>query len=77
MNASKSCRRSLGRVIVDSLEGIRGRSGFPDGSEALAGGAAGPVAMDLGLLLGVAGETLDCFGWAPNWIVIQTNIQCP
>jgi hypothetical protein len=56
---------------VDSLEGVGGSSCLPHGGEALSRRTARPVAIDLGLLLGVAGKALDCFVGAHTTIVVR------
>ena len=56
---------------MDSLESVGGSCRFPNGSETLASGPALPVAIDLGLLLGMAAEALNCLMHTHNTIVFQ------
>lgn len=59
LNASKSWRRSSGRVVLDPFESISGHRRIPNREESLCGGPAPPIAVHLCLLFLMAGEFAD------------------
>src|SRR5271157_1391182 len=60
LNASKSCFRSSGRIIVCTLELVGGSGRVPYRSKPFAHRTALPVAVDFCLLFLMAGESTDC-----------------
>src|ERR1035438_599923 len=60
LNASKSCFRSSGRIIVCTLERVGGSGRVPYRSKPFAHRTALPVPVDFCLLFLMAGESTDC-----------------